>query len=190
MQHDSNVSNPLKNAINSESFKDRINDVRATIDQLEKLSLTRGQFCGRLDLDRLGMCGHSYGAITTQAVSGQSYGLQGQAYTDSRIKAAIALSPSMPSLGGTSKTFAMVKIPWLLMTGTDDNSPVNRRVDAKSRREVFKSLPSSGHCFEMVLNKARTSYSADAATGYPPLKNRSSNRTPSRPSALRSGMLT
>ena len=143
----------LKNAINSESFKDRINDVRATIDQLEKLSLTRGQFCGRLDLDRLGMCGHSYGAITTQAVSGQSYGLQGQAYTDSRIKAAIALSPSMPSLGGTSKTFAMVKIPWLLMTGTDDNSPVNRRVDAKSRREVFKSLPSSGHSFEMVLNK-------------------------------------
>jgi len=143
----------LRNAINSESVKDRNNDVRATIDKLEELALRRGQFCGRLDLDRVGMSGHSFGAITTQAVSGQSYGLQGQTYTDSRIKAAIALSPSMPSLGGTSKAFASVKIPWLLMTGTDDNSPVNRRVDAKSRREVFKSLPTAGHSFELVLNE-------------------------------------
>jgi len=39
------------------------------------------------------------------------------------------------------------------MTGTDDNSPVNRRVDAKSRREVFKALPSDGHSFELVLNE-------------------------------------
>jgi hypothetical protein len=62
----------LKNAINSESVKDRNNDVRATIDELEKLALTRGQFCGRLYLDRVGMSGHSFAAITTQAVSGQS----------------------------------------------------------------------------------------------------------------------
>ena len=143
----------LKTAISSENVKNRNNDVRATIDKLEKLNLTRGQFCGRLDLDRIGMSGHSFGAITTQAVSGQSYGLEGQSYTDSRIKAAIAMSPSMPRLGGTAKTFAMVKIPWLLMTGTDDKSPVNRRVDAKSRREVFKALPRTGRSFELVLNE-------------------------------------
>ena len=143
----------LKNAISGESANDRKNDVRATIDELEKLTLTRGQFYGKLDLDRLGMSGHSFGAITTQAVSGQEHRLKRQTHKDSRIKAAIAMSPSMPPLGGASSAFASIKIPWLLMTGTDDNSPVNRRVDAKSRREVFKALPSDGHSFELVLNE-------------------------------------
>ena len=39
------------------------------------------------------------------------------------------------------------------MTGTADDSPANRRVDAKSRREVFKSLPSNGNSFELELNE-------------------------------------
>ncbi|MAI70082.1 MAG: hypothetical protein CMM01_04145 [Rhodopirellula sp.] len=39
------------------------------------------------------------------------------------------------------------------MPGTAEDNPVNRRVDAKSYREVFKSLPSNGHSFELVLNK-------------------------------------
>lgn len=143
----------LKGAINSDSVESRNNDVHATIDQLEKLNGVGGQFEGQLDLERLGMSGHSFGAITTQAVSGQNFGLRGQAYTDSRIKAAIAMSPSMPALGGTPKTFSSVKIPWLLMTGTDDDSPIGRRTDAKSRREVFKSLPTNGHSFELVLHE-------------------------------------
>ena len=143
----------LKNAMSRESVINRNNDVRATLDQLEELNLSRGRYCNRFDLEKVGMSGHSFGAITTQAVSGQNYGSQGQIYTDSRIKAAIAMSPSMPSSGRTPTTFSMVKIPWLLMTGTADDSPVNRRVDAKSRRDVFKSLPSNGNSFELVLNE-------------------------------------
>lgn len=39
------------------------------------------------------------------------------------------------------------------MTGTADDSPVNQRVDRKSRREVFKSLPTDGHAFNIVLHE-------------------------------------
>ncbi|MDG2012536.1 MAG: dienelactone hydrolase [Pirellulaceae bacterium] len=143
----------LRNAANGESAKQRISDVHATLDQLEQLNRAPGQLHNRLDLNRIGMSGHSFGAITTQAVSGQRYALQEQPSTDTRIKAAIAMSPSMPLASRKSKPFAMVKIPWLLMTGTDDDSPVNRRVDAASRRKVFKALPADGHSFELVLNE-------------------------------------
>ena len=144
--------NTLMNAANRESAKQRINDVRATIDQLTQLNRAPGQFRDRLNLDQVGMSGHSFGAITTQAVSGQSNAQNDQPFTDIRIKAAIAMSPSMPLGSRKSKPFAMVKIPWLLMTGTDDDSPVNRRVDAASRRKVFQALPTAGHFYELVLN--------------------------------------
>ncbi|MDG1809284.1 MAG: hypothetical protein P8J91_18665 [Pirellulaceae bacterium] len=103
------------NAANRESAKQRINDVRATIDQLTQLNRSPGQFRDRLNLDQVGMSGHSLGAITTQAVSGQSNAPNDQPIADIRIKATIAMSPSMPVGSRKSKPFAMVKIPWLLI---------------------------------------------------------------------------
>ena len=61
------------------------------------------------------MSGHSFGAITTQAVGGQSNAPNDQPIADIRIKATIAMSPSMPVGSRKSKPFAMVKIPWLLI---------------------------------------------------------------------------
>ena len=53
-------------------------DVPAVLDQLEAWNKTSGhQLAGRLDLTRVGMSGHSFGAITTQAVSGQTFPLAG-----------------------------------------------------------------------------------------------------------------
>ena len=49
------------------------------------------------------MSGHSFGAITTKAVSGQHF-LAGD-FTDARIKAAIAFSPSTPRVGSAHEAF-------------------------------------------------------------------------------------
>ena len=66
--------------------------------------------------------------------------------------AAIAMSPSMPMASSKSRPLAIVKILWLLMTGTDDDSPVNRWVDAASRRKVSQALPTAGHSYGLALN--------------------------------------
>ena len=42
------------------------------------------------------MSGHSFGAVTTEAVSGEALPAGGQRFTDARITAAIAFSPSSP----------------------------------------------------------------------------------------------
>jgi predicted dienelactone hydrolase len=144
----------LKSAITPKTFNRRMADVPATLDQLQKWNSPGGKFAGKFDLERIGMCGHSYGAVTTQALSGQSYNRRGQAFTDVRIKAALPMSPSPPRHGNDGDTFGKVEIPWLLMTGTKDESIV-ASTTAEDRQKVFQQLPESGHAYHLVLNDAK-----------------------------------
>lgn len=149
----------LRKAASFENFSLRVLDVPAVLDQLELWNKTDSHFlAGRLDMKRIGMSGHSFGAVTTQAVSGQAFPI-GKGFTDPRIKAAVLMSPSPPKRGDPNRAFGSVKIPWLSLTGTKDNSPIGD-VDAKARQTVFPAL-SSGDKYELVLDKAEHSAFGD-----------------------------
>ena len=131
----------------------RFEDVGAVLDQLEKWDAQEGHFLkGQLDLTRVGMSGHSFGAITTQGVSGQVVLGSGTKYTDERIDAALAMSPSSSPLGGQERAFGKVKIPWMLMTGTQDRSAIGRST-VEDRLKVYPALPGGGK-YELVLKDA------------------------------------
>jgi len=152
----------LREAASIQNFLQRVKDVAAVLDRLEAWNRDRGSaLAGRLDLGRVGMAGHSFGAVTTQAVSGESLGLGGTRYTDARIKAAIAMSPSSPSSGNPQRAFARVAIPWLLMTGTRDVAPIGN-ADVASRLAVYEALPAGGK-YELVLDGAEHSAFSDRA---------------------------
>lgn len=152
----------MQQAAGPANFMLRVKDVPAVLDQLERWNTTAGHpLAGRLDLKRVGMSGHSFGAITTQALSGQAFGAASLSFADARIQAAIALSPSSPRLGSPQQAFGRVKIPWLLMTGTEDISRIGE-ADLKSRRAVFPALPPGGK-YELVLEGAEHSAFADRA---------------------------
>ena len=136
--------NGLKNTI----F--RVQDIPAVLDQLERWNHdSKHALAGRLDLKQIGMSGHSFGAITTQLVSGQSDPKGETRFTDPRIKAAIVFSPSSPYQGDPAVAFAKVKIPWMLMTGTKDIAAVGK-ANLQSRLAVFPALPPGGK-YELVL---------------------------------------
>jgi hypothetical protein len=83
-------------------------------------------------------------------------------FTDLRIKAAIAFSPSIPRQGANpQQAFGNVKIPWMLMTGTKDVSVIGD-ADVKSRLAVFPALPAGGK-YELVLYRAEHSAFSDRA---------------------------
>jgi predicted dienelactone hydrolase len=170
----------LGSAANVQNLQLRIQDVPAVLDQLEAWNKASGhQLAGRLDLTRVGMSGHSFGAITTQAVSGQTFpflgggagrgasgrradgrgGAAAASSADPRIKAAVMFSPSSPRFGDAKTAFAAVKIPWLLMTGTEDTAPIGG-IDLESRLAVFPALP-PGDKFELVLDGAQHSAFGD-----------------------------
>jgi predicted dienelactone hydrolase len=117
----------LKKAASAKNFLLRVKDISAVLDQIEKWNASANHpLYKRLNLEQIGMSGHSFGAVTTQAVSGQCF--RGKSsYTDLRIKAAVAFSPSSPRRGSAEKAFEKVQIPWMLMTGTKDLSPIGER---------------------------------------------------------------
>ena len=127
----------LRNSIN------RPLDVRFAIDQMEKLNRDQGPLHGRLDLRHVGMAGHSFGAWTTLAVIGEAFAGPGgreTSLTDPRIKAAIAMSPSVPrDKTRLDQAFGKIKVPCLHMTGTLDDSPIGE-TKAKERRLPFDHI--------------------------------------------------
>jgi predicted dienelactone hydrolase len=147
----------MERAASLENFRLRAKDVVVVLDRLQEWNIEEGHvFSGRLDMKHIGMSGHSFGAVTTQAVSGQTF-LGGRvSFTDERIKAAVAFSPSGARDGAhPARTFGQVKIPWMLMTGTKDRAIIGD-VDVKSRLSVFPALPPGGK-YELVLDKAEHS---------------------------------
>ncbi len=151
----------MNQAASGQNFLLRAEDVPAVIQQLETWNQEVGHALhGRLDLQHLGMSGHSFGAITTQAVSGQSFGIAGRRFTDKRIQAAIAFSPSAPQRGDAATAFGSVNIPWLLMTGTQDVSVIGN-ADVASRLQVYPNLPANIDKYELVLDNAQHSAFTD-----------------------------
>lgn len=153
----------MKKAASGKNHKLRLDDVPAVLDQLERWNDGEQDtaIAHRLDLDRVGMCGHSFGAVTTQNLSGQSAFGGKLNVTDPRIDAALPMSPSVPRLGDPTRAFADVQIPWLLMTGTHDEGVIGGAT-SESRRKVFPALP-AGSKYELVLNDAEHNAFGDRA---------------------------
>ncbi|PKN66922.1 MAG: dienelactone hydrolase [Deltaproteobacteria bacterium HGW-Deltaproteobacteria-15] len=149
----------MRRAASPDNLLLRVKDIHGVLDQLERWADDPASgLSGRLDLRHVGMSGHSFGALTTQALSGQRFPI-GRFATDSRIKAALLFSPSSPRRGDPEEAFDNVSIPWMLMTGTRDVAPIGD-VNLGSRLAVFPALPPGGK-YELVLYGAEHSAFAD-----------------------------
>jgi len=152
----------MKRAASLDNFVLRVEDVSAVLNQLELWNADKtNPLPHRLDLKRVGMSGHSFGAVTTEAVSGQTLPIGGQRYTEHRIKAAIVFSPSAPRGSSATKAFGAVSIPWMLMTGTEDLSPIGE-VELNSRLAVYPALHGAPK-YELLLHNAEHSVFTDRA---------------------------
>jgi predicted dienelactone hydrolase len=117
-------------------------DVRFTIDQLTKLH-KEGRLKGRLDLDKVGMAGHSFGAYTTLAAAGQVFAtpLGAKSLAEPRIKAAIAMSPNAPpARSDLKKAFGSIKVPMYHLTGTRDDGVGITDAKASDRRVPYDNI--------------------------------------------------
>jgi predicted dienelactone hydrolase len=175
-QRPAQIPMAMKQAANLENFMLRVADIPAVLDQLTRWHADEAHALrGRLDLTRVGMSGHSFGAVTTQAVSGQSLPVGGARFTDPRIKAAVAMSPSVPAAGSPERAFGNVTMPWLLLTGTKDVARIGGMTlggELDSRLGVYPALPPGGK-YELVLHEAE-----HGAFGERSLPGEGANRNP------------
>ncbi|MBB6430501.1 alpha/beta hydrolase family protein [Algisphaera agarilytica] len=152
----------MQKAASGKNARLRRGDVVAVIDALEAWNADPASpLMDRLDLDHIGMSGHSFGAVTTQAVSGQRPGWGREVWGDPRIKAAVAMSPSVQRGVNADRAFSEVTMPWLLMTGTLDVAIIGD-ADVEARLAVYPALP-AGDKYELVLDRAQHSAFGDRA---------------------------
>lgn len=114
----------------------RFKDVPFALNQLPKLDIVPF-----MDLARIGMSGHSFGAMTTQVMAGQHRGYGARQYSlhEDRFKCGIVYSPVPMRKKNDHPPEAFyggIKIPLLIMTGTDDDSPIEN-FGYTDRLEVF-----------------------------------------------------
>lgn len=119
----------------------RVADVRFVLDELARRASTAPW--SRVRLDAIGLAGHSFGAVTVQALAGQRYALPGS-LADERLKAFVALSPS-PGRDALAieQQFGGVTRPFLAVTGSLDGDPLGngRGEGGEWRARVYDGLP-------------------------------------------------
>lgn len=124
-------------AANLQNAIDRPRDVSVAIDHLADLDAAGG-LKGRIDTNRIGVAGHSFGAFTVLAVAGQGFGPRARSLGDSRVSCGIAMSSPAPR-GENSGGYDRIKIPLFHMTGTADTSVIND-TKAEDRRIPFDGM--------------------------------------------------
>ncbi|MFQ5503202.1 MAG: alpha/beta hydrolase family protein [Planctomycetota bacterium] len=99
-------------------------DIRFVIDQASRWNRSDTDLRGRIDLERVGVLGHSYGAYTALAAAGARVQVAGVSsdFSDPRVDAMVALSPSGPGGWGwfSETSYQSVDVPALLVTGSQD----------------------------------------------------------------------
>jgi len=137
----SEMMRKMKEAANGQNLMDRAMDIRFVLDELERRARTEPKLKGKVNLAKIAIAGHSFGAGTALALAGQYFRVG--IYTDSRIKAAIYLCPPVIAAGSfvPEQRYGNIKIPGLLLTGTKDNSPIGG-TSAEDRRIPYDGIVS------------------------------------------------
>ncbi|MGB9863291.1 MAG: alpha/beta hydrolase family protein [Candidatus Saccharicenans sp.] len=121
----------------------RAKDVSFCLDRMEALNKEDGPLKGLIDIDKVGMAGHSFGAHTTLLLAGQKIWLPGGrelSFADRRIRAAIPMSAPVPAnRQKLDIIYGSVNVPCLHMTGTLDDSPIGE-TRAEERRIPFDHI--------------------------------------------------
>lgn len=119
-----------KAKISRETTLHRFYDVPFALDQLACWADENPDIGGLMDFERLGMSGHSFGAMTTQVMAGMRFPLADGSLSmikEPRFKAGILYSPvpiSHLTDAAPADLYGSIDIPLLHMTGTDDASPL------------------------------------------------------------------
>lgn len=136
----------------------RPQDVAFALDQAEAWNRSHPRLKGRLDLEHVGMMGHSYGAFTTMVVCGMRPALDwivptippgkgvGASQRDKRVDCGVALSPQ--GVGEPffiRESFGTLQVPLMGVSGTLDKQ--QNGLSAENRKEGFVLWPPSGHRF-------------------------------------------
>jgi predicted dienelactone hydrolase len=151
---DSGFRGSLRQALTDpRGWENRPEDVSFIIDSLSHVETFAPQLKDKLDLEHIGVGGHSFGAYTAGLIGGTTILLPGkvgpQSFADKRVSAIVLLSPQGEGiLGLSAHSWDSVHVPMLLMYGSRDFGPFGE--EPVWRSEAFAKGP-AGDKYEVEL---------------------------------------
>jgi len=151
---DSGFRGSVRDAISDpHAWENRPKDISFIIDSLAHVEKFAPQLSGKLDLQHIGVGGHSFGAYTAGLIAGTTILLPGrsapQSFADKRVSAVVMLSPEGEGIMGlTAHSWDAIKVPMLLMYGSRDFGPFGQ--EPVWRSEPFEKAP-AGNKYKVEL---------------------------------------
>ncbi|MCX7886595.1 MAG: hypothetical protein N3B01_04965 [Verrucomicrobiae bacterium] len=117
-------------------------DVSFILDSLATIEKLEPSLHGKLDVERIGVGGHSYGANTAQLVGGAKAFVMGRekSFEDKRVRAVMLLSGQGPGEMLTEKSWASFMRPLFVMSGSRDG-PTRTGQPAEWRKKPYELSP-------------------------------------------------
>jgi len=127
----------------TKNWSERPRQISAVLDDLPNLGKEIPDLKGKIDLKRIAVGGHSFGAHTSQLVAGTEltgFLARNRDFEDKRPIAFIWISPQGTGTMLRSTAWQNIKRPVLMITGDNDASPIDGK-PASWRMEVWEGLP-------------------------------------------------
>ncbi len=142
--------------ISRETTLNRMYDVPFVLDELERWIIENPYIGQYMDINNIGMSGHSFGAMTTQVMAGMKFpNMDGELISlrDKRISSGILYSPvPIDHLSDAlpEDIYGSIDIPLFHMTGSKDDSPIEG-YDYKHRL-IIKDYAGNSEQYLQVLD--------------------------------------
>ncbi len=116
----------VRAGVNPENLKLRPQDVHFVVDELLRRNVAEGELQGRIDVSRIGVCGHSLGAYSALAAIGLVVNLPDApktSFRDDRLRAAISMAApaELPDAFDDASADG-IRVPCLHLLGTKGDS--------------------------------------------------------------------
>ena len=134
-------------------WKTRPPDIQLILDSLDELEANVAGSKGKIDRERIGVGGHSYGAHTSQLIGGVK--LQNpitkrfESFADERPDAVLLISPQGSGDSLVPESWSGLTRPAMVITGTNDKSPRNGK-NHLWRKEVYDHAPAGDRYLLMI----------------------------------------
>ena len=137
-----------------EQLSKRISHVLWAYAQLTQRTQNRISLFARADLSKVVIAGYDIGAQTTAAMIGETYDIALTSTENFRPMAAILLSPSVDvALGDITTRYKNISIPFLSVTGTEDEDP--SAISTPFVRTAIWEYAPPGNKYLLILKKGK-----------------------------------
>jgi predicted dienelactone hydrolase len=149
-------------------WQERPRDVTFVLDSLDELERRVPELAGKVDRERIGVAGHSYGAMTATIIAGATIrtkpGGELLSLADPRVKAAVVLSgQGEGQMGFVPESWATLKIPLMVMTGSEDRGAM--RQDPRWRKAPFEHSPAGEKYWIYITGATHMSFTGRTVAG-------------------------